>query len=143
MKKLLFIIGLLSTSIGLGQTPGNTGLLVAEYQKSYKGIGNYTHLVRYNFVDGAFFSKDTILSAPTSKEGRRGSYVRYDLGNNFIYQNRYVISGIGNIIDVQTKSLLLGESDNFIETKGDSIIYYLGTPARRVAGSVKALRLME
>jgi len=99
-------------------------LLVAEYQKNDEGTGNYTHLVSYNFIDGKLSSKDTILSAPTSKGQYQGSYVRYDLGHNFVYQNRYVISGIGNVIDVKTQSLVMEESDNLIETRGDSIIFH-------------------
>lgn len=124
MTRLLFIIVLLSAISCLGQRPRENSLLVAEYQKSEEGLGNYTHLVSYNFIDGKLSSKDTILSKPTSKGQFKGSYVRYDLGSNFVYKNRYVISGIGNVIDIKNKSLVTEESDELIETKGDSIIFH-------------------
>lgn len=124
MIRLLFIIGILSIAFGYGQTPRQNSLLVAEYQKNYEGDGNYTHLVSYNFINGKLASKDTILSAPTRKGKNTGHYVRYGSGNNFVYKNRYVISGFGNIIDVKTKSLVLEESDNLVETRGDSIIFH-------------------
>lgn len=124
MTRTFFIIALLFTTFCFGQKKRKNSILVAEYQKNDEGIGNYTHLVSYNFIDGELTSKDTILSAPTSKGQYQGSYVRYDLGHNFIYKNRYVISGIGNVIDVQTKSLVMEESDDLIELRGDSIIFH-------------------
>jgi len=124
MTRLILIIGILFTIQCFGQTTRKNSLLVAEYQKNDKGTGNYTHLVSYDFIDGKLTSKDTVFSAPTSKGQNQGSYVRYDLGHNFVYQNRYVISGIGNVIDIQTKSLVMEESDDLIETRGDSIIFH-------------------
>ncbi|MBR9861504.1 hypothetical protein GYB22_12325 [bacterium] len=96
-------------------------LLVAEYEKSVSG--NYTHLVSYNFSDGKFVSKDTIYSVLPLREQEQGKQVRFDLGTNFIYQNRYVITGIGNVFDLKTQSLIMEESDEFIEARGDSLIF--------------------
>lgn len=53
-----------------------------------------------------------------------GSYPRFDLGKNFIYKNRYVVSGAGDVIDIQQKQLVIRGSDHFIDTTGDSIIFY-------------------
>ncbi|MBN8574702.1 MAG: hypothetical protein J0M05_12385 [Candidatus Kapabacteria bacterium] len=138
MTRRILIIGLLFTVQCFGQTLRKNSLLIAEFQKNYKGLGNYTHLVSYKFINGKLSSKDTILSAPSVKfidrkppsrftilstpTNYQESYVGYR-GQNFIYQNRYVISAFGNVIDVQTKSLVMEESDNLIETRGDSIIF--------------------
>lgn len=124
MTRLMLFIGIVFTIQCFGQTPRNNSLLVAEYQKNEEGVGNYAHLVSYNFIAGKLTSKDTVFSAPTTKGQHQGPYVRYDQGHNFVYQNRYVISGIGNVIDVQTKSLVMEERDHFIETRGDSIIFH-------------------
>ncbi|MFT5822377.1 MAG: hypothetical protein ACI8ZM_003633 [Crocinitomix sp.] len=124
MTRLIFIIGLLLSTICFGQISRKNALLIAEYEKNEEGIGSYAHLVRYNFTDGMLESKDTILSASTLKGQHQGSNVRYDLGNNFVYKNRYVISGTGNVIDTQTKSLVMEESDELIEVRGDSIIFH-------------------
>lgn len=123
MTRLNLIIGILLTSQCFGQTHRENSLLVAEYKKYEEGIDDYTYLVRYNFTDGQLISKDTVLSAPISKGENQGSYVRFDCGLNFVYKNRYVISGIGNVIDLQTKSLVMEASDELIETRGDSIIF--------------------
>jgi len=124
MTKLIKVLFLISFAFCSGQISRQNSLLVAEYQKNDEGIGSYTHLVSYNFTNGLLASKDTILSAPTGKGKFQSSYVRYDLGKNLVYKNRYVISGIGNIIDVQKKSLVLEESDDLVEIKGDSILFH-------------------
>jgi len=99
-------------------------LIAAEYRVDSPKVGNYTYLVAYNFTDGSFESKDTLLGAKTSRGKYEGSYVRYDLGKNFIYRNRYVISGTGNVIDTKTKSLLMEESDDFVEALGDILLFH-------------------
>ncbi|MBA3706615.1 MAG: hypothetical protein H0W84_12170 [Bacteroidetes bacterium] len=98
-------------------------LLVAEYDDN-AAKNHLQHLVNYNFIDGAMVSKETLLSIPTQKEGVKGNYVRFDLGKNKIYRNRYIVTGIGNVIDIQTKKLLAAEQATFVAFNGDSIIFY-------------------
>jgi hypothetical protein len=98
-------------------------LLVAEYDDNV-AANHLQHLVNYVFVDGAMISKETLLSVPTQKAGVKGNYVRFDLGKNHIYRNRYVITGIGNVIDIKTKKLLVEERGEFIGCHGDSIIFH-------------------
>src|SRR6187551_504514 len=91
-------------------------LIVAEYREDKSGLGSYTYLVSYNFRDGKFISKDTVLgSLQEPDESTPWFHVRYDLGKNFIYQNKYVVSGVGNVIDLETKSFVMKASDEFIE----------------------------
>lgn len=99
----------------------NNSLLVAEYQKESPD-GRLQHLVSYNFKNGKLLSKDTIFSTPTFKNGKR--LVSYDFGDNVIYKNRYVISGLGNVIDVKNRVLLEDTGDDFIDAIGDSLIFY-------------------
>ena len=99
-------------------------LIVAEYRVDSPKIGNYTYLTCYHFNNGRFDYKDTLFEAPTNQRGIAGSYVRFDLGENQIYQNRYLISGIGNVIDLKRKKLLLAESDEFIEARKDLLIFH-------------------
>lgn len=98
-------------------------LLVAEYDDN-AAKNHLQHLVNYVFIDGAMISKETLLSVPAQKEGVKGSYVRFDVGKNKIYRNRYVVTGIGNVIDIQTKKLLVSERGELIAFNGDSIIFY-------------------
>ena len=107
-----------------GQIEDCKSLIVAEYQKGENGVGNFTWLTTYNFKNGKYISKDTILAAPTSKKGEYGSYVRFDLGKNLIHLNRYLISGIGNIIDLKEEKIILDESDELIKTTDKSILFH-------------------
>lgn len=97
-------------------------LLVAEYDDN-AATNNLQHLVNYVFVDGAMVSKETLISLPTKKSGVTGNYVRFDLGKNRIYRNRYVVTGIGNVIDIKTKKLLVYERGDFVAFRGDSIVF--------------------
>lgn len=98
-------------------------LIVAEYDDN-AAINHLQHLVNYVFVEGAMVSKETLLSVPTQKDGVKGNYVRFDLGKNKIYRNRYIVTGIGNVIDIKTKKLLVSERADFIAFNGDSIIFH-------------------
>jgi len=98
-------------------------LLIAEYDDN-AATNNLQHLVNYIFVDGAMVSKETLISLPTKKSGVTGNYVRFDLGKNRIYRNRYVVTGIGNVIDIKTKKLLVYERGDFVKFSGDSIIFH-------------------
>ena len=122
--KYLILILLAFNHYCFGQVIKQKSLIVSEYLKDGSGQGNYTYLVSYNFQNGKLVSKDTIFGAPVFKENISGSYVRFDLGRNSIYKNRYVISGAGDVVDLNTKSLVTEENDNFIKTTGDSIIFY-------------------
>ncbi|HYE55350.1 MAG TPA: hypothetical protein VD996_10915 [Chitinophagaceae bacterium] len=99
-------------------------LIVAEYRIDTPREGNFTYVVAYHFAGGHLRTKDTIAGFPTFREGDPGSYVRFDLGRNFIYKNRYVISGTGSVIDIKTRSLVIEESDDFIEARGDTLIFH-------------------
>jgi hypothetical protein len=123
MKTPLSITLLFLFTSCFGQTK-HQKLIAAEYRIDSPRVGNFTYLVSYNFANGNLLSKDTILGVPTNRKGIAGSYVRYDLGKNFIYKNRYVISGIGNVIDIKTKSLVMEESDDFISAQGDTLIFH-------------------
>ncbi|MCI5208579.1 MAG: hypothetical protein D3910_07260, partial [Candidatus Electrothrix sp. ATG2] len=124
MKILITIISTIFWVSCNAQATTYKSLIVAEYQQDDSGVGNYTHLAAYNFAKGQLISKNIIFGAPVSKKGIPGSYVRFDLRKNFIYKNRYVVSGIGNVIDVQTKSLVIEDSDTFIEAKEDTMLFH-------------------
>lgn len=73
-------------------------LLLAEYGKNSDGDQTQT-LVRYRFKDGTMVAKDSILTTKTSD-------LRYDLGRNQIYKDRYVITRWGDVIDLTTRQML-------------------------------------
>lgn len=126
MKTLLATILSLSLIHCYGQTE-HQKLIVAEFRIDTPRAGNFTYLVSYNFKDGILKSKDTILGAETFKKNKDSSftrYVRFEFGGNFIYNKRYVISGTGNVIDIERKRLVIEEGDDFVSAHGDTLIFY-------------------
>jgi hypothetical protein len=98
-------------------------LLVAEYDAD-ASVNHLQYLIKYVFIDGAKVSREEIIAIPTQKEGIKGNYVRFDIGKNKIYRNRYVVTSIGNIIDIKNKKLLLDQQATFIAFAGDSVIFH-------------------
>jgi hypothetical protein len=98
-------------------------LIVAEYDDN-AAVNHLQHIVNYTFVDGAMVSKEELLSIPTQKAGVKGNYIRFDIGKNRMYRNRYIVTGIGNIIDIKNKKILLEEKGEFVKFSGDSVIFY-------------------
>lgn len=90
-------------------------LLLVECE-AMNGTCDTQHLIRYRFSNGEIVSKDIILTMPTTS-------VRYDLGQNHIYQNRYVITHWGDIVDVKAKSLLHNGIGEYIGAEGTLIIH--------------------
>jgi hypothetical protein len=58
------------------------------------------------------------LSCPGPTDG-----VRYDLGENHIYRNKYVITNWGDIVDVPNKKLLHDGEGKYVAAEGDRIIH--------------------
>lgn len=118
-----FLIFILFLFVAFQLPQNRLSLLIAEYDDN-AAVNHLQHLVNYVFVDGAMVTRETIVSLPTQKAGIKGNYVRFDLGKNRIYRNRYVITGIGNVIDIKTKKLLVEERGDFVAFSGDSIIFH-------------------
>ena len=64
----------------------------------------------YHFLNGAYVGKDELISLQGKKDGK--DYVRTDLKVNTVYKQRYLIAGIGNIIDLVEKKCCLMEGPN-------------------------------
>ena len=126
MKTLLTVTLTLYLVACFGQTK-HQKLIVAEFRIDSPRAGNFTYLVSYNFEDGYLKSKDTILGAETFKKNKDSSFtrhVRFEFGGNFIYKRKYVVSGTGNVIDIENRKLLIEHGDEFISASGDSIIFH-------------------
>jgi hypothetical protein len=71
------------------------------------GGGQTQTLVRYHFSDGVVVSSETILTTRTLE-------LRYDLGDNQIYDGRYVITSWGDVVDLTTGKILLKSKGELI-----------------------------
>ena len=127
MKKILLVSVLFFYFIQSNGQINYQKLIVAEFRIDSPRVGNFAYIVSYNFENGVLASKDTILGAETFKKLEDGSfsrYVRFEFGGNFIYNNRYAISGTGNVVDIEKKRLVIEEGDDFVSANGDMMIFH-------------------
>ena len=93
----------------------NAALLVVECEAK-NGLCETQHLVRYRFRDGVQVSRDVVLADPDTS---------FNLGGNHIYQNRYVITRWGDVVDVEKKKLLHDGEGDFVGTDGIRVIQHV------------------
>ena len=98
-----------------GQVPNRKVALLVSECEGTDGICSTQTIVRYRFVDGVQVSNDLILRTATLR-------VRFDLGQNHIYRNRYVLTEWGDVIDIQTKKVLHEGIGEYIATEGSRLI---------------------
>lgn len=76
----------------------------------------------YHFLNGHYTGRDELLTVNGKKDGK--DLIRTDLGISTLYKDRYLITGIGNIIDLKDKKVLFDGRANLIRCSNDSAIYY-------------------
>jgi len=127
MKQLRYIAlwafagSLLLSFFSFSPDPKRMALLVAEHDVA-AAQNSQQHLWRYNFEGGLYSTKEKVVTVQGQKE--KTSYVRMDLGTNTVHGNRWVITGIGNVIDVQQKKVLLDQKDQFVRGGHDSLVFF-------------------
>lgn len=124
MKIIKFII-LFFTISSFAQTKLNESLIAVHYE------GETTHelkqvIYKYNFVNHAYTGKESIMTIHGKKEGKE--YLRFDEGGNVLYQNRYLISPKGCILDLQEKKVLHDAPAKLVKCTNDSVIFYINDP---------------
>ncbi|MES2565979.1 MAG: hypothetical protein V4565_03880 [Bacteroidota bacterium] len=106
----------------MSQTTLNESLVVIAYDASGKEDLKQI-ILKYNFVNYVFSGKDTIMRINGKRNGK--DYLRFDDGENKLYQNRYLISSKGCILDLQTKEVLRDAPAKVVKLTNDSIIYFI------------------
>jgi hypothetical protein len=76
----------------------------------------------YHFLNGSFTGRDEVLTVDGKRDGK--DYIRTDRGHNTLYKDRYLITGIGNIIDLKDKKVLFDGKANLVRCSNDSAIFY-------------------
>jgi hypothetical protein len=125
-KAIILVFSLPATCgfIAIKNTGSNFALLIALHDQQAAST-KLQHLFAYHFVSGNPQAGEKIVTVKTqSEKEKNASYIRFDLGENKMYRNRYIITGIGNIIDVKNKKILLDQKDQFIKCAGDSVVFY-------------------
>jgi hypothetical protein len=77
----------------------------------------------YHFLNGHFTGREEVLVVNGKQGGK--DYIRTDLGGPCtLYKDRYMITGIGNIIDLKDKKILFDGRANLVRCSNDSAIFY-------------------
>ncbi|MBP7809614.1 MAG: hypothetical protein KA163_10000 [Bacteroidia bacterium] len=121
---VLFIVTFLCSGKLFSQNT-TYSLIVIHYDPASKG--EFKQLVySYRFLNGHYQGREELMSFKGRvKEGKtEKDYIRTDLGTNILYKNRYLITGIGNIIDLKEKKVLFDQKANLVRCSNDSAIYY-------------------
>lgn len=79
-------------------------------------------IVAYHFLNGTFTGAEELLTVQGQKDGK--NYIRTDIGRNTLYKNRYLITGLGNIIDLQEKKVLFDGRASLVRCSNDSAVFY-------------------
>lgn len=79
-------------------------------------------IYRYNFINNIYAGREKIMTVDGRKNDK--DYVRCDKGINTLYKDRYIVTGIGNVIDLQEKKVVHDGTAKFIRCSNDSIIFY-------------------
>lgn len=99
-------------------------LIVAEFME---GNGSFNYVTSYNFKNGIFIGKDTIIQIGDRKDGFKTSRVGFSNYSGIIYKNKYYIPSYGSVIDLKQSSIIKTEDgDHFIaiHNNSDTLIFY-------------------
>jgi len=119
LKFLAYIFIFISLA-GLSQS-GTESLIVIHYDPSKKAeLGQFIY--RYNYVNNVYAGREKIMSVTGRKNDK--DYVRCDKGDNVLYKDRYLISGLGNVIDLKEKKVLHDGTATLVRCSNDSIIFF-------------------
>lgn len=123
MKTLLALLLTICCSLATHAQSGIQRFLVSEYRVDSPQVGNYAYLTAYNFKNGKFIGKDTLLQQPKSKEEDKAFRVVYNSADH-IYKKRYLLTKYGgSVIDLKARKRIHKTEDTFIEAFGDSLVY--------------------
>jgi hypothetical protein len=117
--------GAVLISFGMNMIPAGKKrfLILAEYDVA--AASNHTvHIVRIPFTDGIPGPREKVMDVITQQSGDKVPRVRFDLGRNQIYRNRYIITAYGQVVDIIDKKVLVDTHDQFVKASGDSIVIY-------------------
>lgn len=120
LKRIQLLLVLLACTALKAQDIKN-GLVVVHVDPSSKSEFKQK-IYMYHFSNGSYIGRDEVITVSGKKDGK--DYIRTDIGVSTIYNNRYLITGIGNIIDLKDKKILFDGRATLVRCSNDSAIYY-------------------
>lgn len=123
MSKHLFLFSLFAfLLLGLhGQETNKHALIVVHVETPVKPEFKQK-IYSYHFLNGHFTGREELLVVNGKQGGK--DYIRTDLGTCTLYKDRYMITGIGNIIDLKEKKVLFDGRAQLVRCSNDSAIFY-------------------
>ena len=120
--KILSHILLFISLCGFAQTKLSESLIAIHYDPDHKSDLKQV-IYKYNFVNHVYNGKEVVMTFNGKKDGK--DYVRFDEGENIVYQNRYLVSPRGYIIDLEDKVILHDAPAKVIRCTNDSVIFFI------------------
>lgn len=120
--KLIKLVILFFYFSGFAQTKLSESLIAVHYE------AETTHelkqvIYKYNFVNHTYTGKEAIMTIHGKKDGKE--YLRFDEGGNVLYQNRYLVSPKGCILDLKEKEVLHDAPAKLVKCSNDSVIFFI------------------
>lgn len=119
MNKTIIIptVLLLCAVCSFAQSTKRTSLIASNCDAG-ETICSTQHVFRYDFVNGEFIGKEKILAIKTDD-------VRFDLGANRIYRNRFLVTDWGDVVDLSTRKVVHQSKGELVEIDGDHVVIKL------------------
>jgi hypothetical protein len=121
MKVYLYILFAVFFSLSVYSQDLKQGLIVVHVDVNSKAEFKQK-IYSYHFLNGSFTGREELLTVAGKKDGK--DYIRTDIGLNMLYKDRYLITGIGNIVDLKDKKILFDGRAALVKCSNDSAIYY-------------------
>ena len=121
MFRFLFLLIIFSASL-FAQKGVKQSLITIQFDKNEKASLKQS-VYRYNYDNSVFVSKEKIMVLEGKKDGK--DYLRFDQGEVTLYNNRYMISSTGDIVDVEEKKVLYDGNAKLVRVTNDSVILYI------------------
>ena len=121
MKVLLNILLFISLT-GFAQTKLSEALIAVHVDPDHKEVLKQV-IYKYNFVNHIYIGKEVVMTVNGVKDGK--DYMRFDEGENILYQNRYLISSKGCILDLDNKQVLHDAPAKVVRLSHDSVIFFI------------------
>lgn len=118
-----YILLLFPFLLALTPAPSKQSLIIAVYD-TQAAQNHIVHLYKIPFANGIAGPQEKIMDVLTQQPGDKVPRIRFDLGDNQIFRNRWIITAYGNVIDMQEKKILVDQHDQFIRSGTDSLIFY-------------------
>ncbi|MBL7916842.1 MAG: hypothetical protein JNM96_00495, partial [Bacteroidia bacterium] len=105
MRKLIILLSTIicCANAAIAQASAKQALIVVHIETPVKAEFKQK-IYSYHFLNGHFTGREELMIVNGKQGGK--DYIRTDIGVCTLYKDRYLITGIGNILDLKEKKIL-------------------------------------